>query len=225
MPVNGVNSAGSTSSSDRNYLNTIGNKDNKNTAGKVYNAVFSDKDKDDLSINDFFDMMILQLTHQDFMNPVDDTQYLSQMAQFATMQEMMDLCQYSKQNYVMSMLGKEVTISKNKIGGQKQDTSGVVEKIMLQDGDYKIYVDGKPYDLNKVVQIGSDSKTNTDKTDSSDKTDDKTDAADKTDTTDDTVADGNLDEINKNDDKDKTETEPESTADTVTAEKSALADG
>lgn len=147
MPLNGV-------SSDRNYTNMING--GTESTGKVYNAVFSEKDKDDLTVMDFFNMMITQLTNQDFMNPVDDTQYLAQMAQFATMQEMMDLCQYSKQNYVMGMLGKEVTIGKNKIGGQTENITGVVEKIMLEDNEYKIYVDGKPYDLSKVTQISAE---------------------------------------------------------------------
>lgn len=146
MPIDGI-------SSDRLYSSII---NGTNTTGKVYDAVFSDEDKGDLSVNDFFDMMITQLTNQDFMNPVDDTQYLAQMAQFATMQEMMDLCQYSKQNYVMAMLGKEVCLSQNVIGGETTSTTGVVEKILLEDDEYKVYVNGKPYDLNKVTQIAAE---------------------------------------------------------------------
>lgn len=143
---------GSVTSSDRNYMDII---NGTGSTGKVYNAVFSDSDDSDLSVNDFFNMMITQLTNQDFMNPVDDTQYLAQMAQFATMQEMMDLCQYSKQNYVMGMLGQEVTVSVNKIGGASDSVTGRVEKIMLDNGDYKIYINGKPYDYSKVTQIST----------------------------------------------------------------------
>ncbi|MGN1087076.1 MAG: flagellar hook assembly protein FlgD [Porcipelethomonas sp.] len=150
-------------SSDRNYTSML----NGGTTGKVYNAVFGDEDDSNLSVNDFFNLMITQLTNQDFMNPVDDTEYMSQMAQFATMQEMMDLCQYSKQNYVMSMLGKEVTIGKNMIGGSTGSVTGVVEKIALEDDEYKIYIDGKPYDLNKVTQISAGKDENSDNADNS----------------------------------------------------------
>lgn len=150
-------------SSDRNYTSML----NGGTTGKVYNAVFGDEDDSNLSVNDFFNLMITQLTNQDFMNPVDDTEYMSQMAQFATMQEMMDLCQYSKQNYVMSMLGKEVTIGKNMIGGSTGSVTGVVEKIALEDDEYKIYIDGKPYDLNKVSQISAGKDESSDNADNS----------------------------------------------------------
>lgn len=157
MAVNGV-------SSDRNYTSML---NGGGTTGKVYNAVFGDEEDSNLTINDFFNLMITQLTNQDFMNPVDDTEYMSQMAQFATMQEMMELCKYSKQNYVMSMLGKEVTIGKNKIGGSTESTTGVVEKIALEDDEYKIYIDGTPYDLSKVTQISSGKNESSEDSDNS----------------------------------------------------------
>lgn len=137
--------------SDRNYLDIL---NGTASTGKTYDAVFGDSNSD-LSVNDFFNMMINQLTNQDFMNPVDDTQYLAQMAQFATMQEMMDLCQYSKQNYVMGMLGREVTVSKNEIGGDVTTVTGKVEKITVEDDEYKIYVNGTPYDYDKVSVINN----------------------------------------------------------------------
>ena len=35
--------------------------------------------------------MLNQLSNQDFMNPVDDTQYMSQLAQIASMQAMQEM--------------------------------------------------------------------------------------------------------------------------------------
>lgn len=160
MPVNSATSA----SSDRNYLDII---NGTASTGKKYNAVFGDNESD-LSVNDFFNMMIQQLTNQDFMNPVDDTQYLAQMAQFATMQEMMDLCQFSKQNYVMGMLGRSVTVSKNEIGGESTSVTGKVDKITVENNEYKIYVDGKPYDYKKVTMINDSASETKLETDSDD---------------------------------------------------------
>lgn len=144
----------SATSSDRNYLDIL---NGTASTGKTYNAVFGDKEQN-LSNSDFLQLMVNQLTNQDFMNPIDDSQYLSQMAQFSTMEEMMQLCQYSKQNYVMAMLGKEVTVSNNTIGGETKSVTGKVEKVVLEKDDYKIYIDGKPYDYSKVTVVSDGSQ-------------------------------------------------------------------
>ena len=150
-------------SSDRNYLDLI---NGTASTSKKYNAKFDNSDKD-LSVQDFFNMMVTQLTNQDFMNPVDDTQYLAQMAQFATMQEMMDLCSYSKQNYVMDMLGKEVTLESHEIGGESKLITGKVDKIGIENNEYKVYIDGTPYDYSKVKSINGEA-VNKSVTDNSD---------------------------------------------------------
>jgi len=119
----------SPTAADRNYMDLL---NGTSSIGTKCDAEFGDAESD-LSVNDFFNMMITQLTNQDFMNPVDDTQYLAQMAQFATMQEMMDLCQFSKQNYVMGMLGREVTVQKHEVGGETKTVTGKVDKKLLKN--------------------------------------------------------------------------------------------
>ena len=51
-----------------------------------WDAVFVDKDDNGLNMDSFLKLMVTQLTNQDFMNPVDDTQFVTQMAQFSTLQ-------------------------------------------------------------------------------------------------------------------------------------------
>lgn len=143
----------------RNYDKLYGNNQNNsnpkvsNTNADYNNAVFSDKEKDGLKVEDFFNLMLAQLTNQDFMNPVDDTQYLSQLAQFASMQQMMELGEYSKQNYIMSMMGKYAVAGENKVGGTQDITEGYVEKISIEKGEYRIFVNGKPFSPDQIKQL------------------------------------------------------------------------
>ncbi len=143
MAVNGVGG-------DRNYTSML---DGTASTNKVYDAVFGNADDNQLSSDDFYTLMITQLTNQDFMNPVDDTQYIAQMAQFSTMDQMMELCQFSKQNYAMSMLGKEVTIGKYAIGGDSKAITGIVEKVAMEDDTFKLYINGQPYEMADVTQV------------------------------------------------------------------------
>lgn len=141
-------------STDYSWLNNLSSvKDPQKTSGTSFNAIFEDEKDKSVSVDDFFNLMLQQLTNQDFMNPTDDTQYLAQLAQFATMEQMIELGEHSKQNYVTSLLGKEVIVTKNNIGGGAEQKTGIVERVGIKDGDYKIYVDGDPYSLDKITDI------------------------------------------------------------------------
>ena len=96
----------------------------------TWNAVFEEK-KPGVTADDFLTLMVAQLTNQDFMNPVDDTQYVTQLAQFTTMQQMQEMANYTKTSYVMSLVGKNVTAAKITVSGELQKETGVIQSISL----------------------------------------------------------------------------------------------
>lgn len=113
--------------------------------------------KEDVSVQDFLQLMIAQLRNQDFTNPVDDTQYVSQLAQFATMQQMQELAYYSKTNYTLGLVGKTVTVASYSLGGQISKDTGPVEKVALVNNEYMLTVNGKSYKLNQIMSVGEGS--------------------------------------------------------------------
>lgn len=121
--------------------------------GNHINAVYEDESSKDVSVDSFLQLMIAQLQNQDFTNPMDDTQYVTQLAQFATMQQMQELAYYSKSNYVMSMVGKDVTVAKMSIGGSVDKITGPVEKISVVNNEFMVFVKGKAYQLNEIMEI------------------------------------------------------------------------
>ncbi len=125
------------------------------------NTVFTDKQSNDLTSEDFLNLMITQLKNQDFMNPSSDTEFLSQLAQFTSMQYMQELANYSKQNYVSALIGQTITASKFKVDGSLDSTTGVVTKISLVDDEYTIYIGDKSYTLDQIMEIGVTSKPST----------------------------------------------------------------
>lgn len=113
--------------------------------------------KEDVSVQDFLQLMIAQLRNQDFTNPVDDTQYVSQLAQFATMQQMQELAYYSKTNYTLGLVGKTVTVASYSLGGNVNKDVGPVEKVALVNNEYLVTVNGKSYKLNQIMSVGEGS--------------------------------------------------------------------
>lgn len=125
----------------------------KAAKGGNYNAVFTDKKDNGVKVDDFLNLMVQQLANQDFMNPVDDTQYLAQLAQFASMQQMQELAAYSKSNYVMSLFGKDVTVAKVGMSGKVDKATGPIEKVSLVNNEYTLTVKGKSYTLEQIMEI------------------------------------------------------------------------
>jgi hypothetical protein len=132
----------------------ISGSDRIDSTTNKWNIVTTDKkNNSDLDFSDFLNLMIVQLKNQDFMNPVDDSEYMTQMTQFASMQAMNELASYSKTNYAMSMVGKEVTASRYTVSGNLDTTTGIVEKVSLVNNEYVLYVGGKTYSLDQVMQV------------------------------------------------------------------------
>lgn len=130
------------------------------STGSNYNAVFTDEsDNSILDPDQFLNLLVLQMQNQDFMNPMDDTTYITQMTQFSNMQQMQKMAEYSQTSYAMSLVGKTVTASRIQVNGSLDTTTGVVDKVSLLDGEYVLYVGGKTYTLSQImsIQTGSES--------------------------------------------------------------------
>jgi len=123
-----------------------------NGTGNVIDAVFADSN-DTVTMEDFLTLMVAQLKNQDFMNPMDDTAYITQLAQISSMQQMEEMNYNSKSTYVASLIGKTVTAAKFNIKGEVVEKTGPVEKVSLLDGEFVVYVDGEAYDMNEIMTI------------------------------------------------------------------------
>lgn len=128
--------------------------------GKVYNQVFTDEADNGISIDSFLKIMVTQLTNQDFMNPVDDSQFVTQLAQFSTLQQMSDMTSNMKNNYMLSLVGQTVTCAKFSVSGSLIKETGKVERIILADNDYSIYVNGEKFSLSQIMELGEKSTAN-----------------------------------------------------------------
>ena len=136
--------------------------------GDVIDAVFGDASDKAVSMEDFLTLMVAQLKNQDFMNPVDDTQYVTQLAQISTMQQMEEMAYNAKSTYVTSLVGKTVTAAKFMVAGDLKKTEGVVNKVSLLDGKFVIYVEGESYGMDEIMEIRTEApeKDGTDPPDS-----------------------------------------------------------
>ena len=129
-------------------------------SAKNVNAVYEDS-KTDIGVEDFLQLMIAEIQNMDFMSSEtsDSSAYVTQLAQITTMQQMEQLAYYSKTNYVMGLVGKEVTVADYSLGGNVTTDVGIVEKISLSGEDLQVYVNGKAYSTSKIMSVNNPEAT------------------------------------------------------------------
>jgi flagellar basal-body rod modification protein FlgD len=107
-----------------------------------------------LDKDDFLKILITQLTNQDPTQPLEDKEFIAQMAQFSTLEQMMNMSGDLSKVYSLinrtnaySLLGKTATV----FDGAERIT-GTVEAVSGDDFP-QIMVGGKYYDYNSVETV------------------------------------------------------------------------
>ena len=112
--------------------------------------------KTSLGVDDFLKLLTVQLQHQDPMKPMEDAQFMGQMAQFAALEQTKELAtsfsEFTKLqnlNSVQQFLGKTVTVDK----GDGSTDAGTVSEVSLVGTDPQIYLNGVKYNMSSVVSV------------------------------------------------------------------------
>ena len=119
--------------------------------------------KQQLNQDDFLKLLTTQLSNQDPLKPMDDTQFIAQMAQFSALQQATTLTKdfeaFSSAQQITSaqnLLGRTVTLSTD-----GTDATGPVNEIRISNGAAQIIVNGVGYDPAKVTSVVPTAAANT----------------------------------------------------------------
>lgn len=109
-----------------------------------------------LNSNDFMKLLSVQFQHQDPMKPMEDTAFISQMAQFTSLEQSNSLVQQLTQlsarqdaTAANSFLGHQVTLDDG-TGGTK---SGRVDGVEYTTGKPRLVVGDSTYPLSAVLLV------------------------------------------------------------------------
>jgi flagellar basal-body rod modification protein FlgD len=96
-------------------------------------SVIQGKDASEMGMEDFFNLLVAQLTNQDMMNPTNDTEFIAQMAQFSSLQGIQTIQEYQLSSYAATYIGKFVTIANLTESGTMETIVGQVDSITYYD--------------------------------------------------------------------------------------------
>jgi len=117
-----------------------------------YADLFTDKRNDSISIETFYKLLMAEMSNQDPLEPMSNTDFISQMANFTSLQVQQDALYYNNSSYAASMVGKTVIVAVSTGTGLDVQT-GTVSRVNFTGGEFNITVDGKEYPLKNVMEI------------------------------------------------------------------------
>lgn len=107
-----------------------------------------------LQKDDFLRLLITQLTHQDPTEPMKDREFIAQMAQFSTLEQMTNmnndfgrLAGILSTTQALGLLGKTVEV----LNGDR-NIEGVVEEVIGREFP-QVLVNGKYYDFDLIERV------------------------------------------------------------------------
>ena len=105
----------------------------------------ADAQKSQLGKDAFLKLLTTQLQHQDPLNPMEDTEFMGQMAQFSTLEQITNMAGANTAmadnlafNKSVSLIGRTVTY----MDEDKQTHTGTVDRVTTKDGKPALTVGG-----------------------------------------------------------------------------------
>lgn len=153
-----------------NVTSEITTMQNQTTANNIAEQRRNPSSKTD-DKNMFLNLMLQQLQNQDPTEPTSNTEWLSQLAQYSSLEQMTsmneglgnvmgyiqamyaDMCASSEISQTLSLIGKEVTIQDPEDKEGKTKITGTVSEASFEDGIGKVKINDKYYSIANIIAV------------------------------------------------------------------------
>ncbi|MCF6154405.1 MAG: hypothetical protein E3K36_03960 [Candidatus Brocadia sp.] len=128
----------------------------------------------EISMNNFLTLFVTQLQNQNPLEPTDNSEFMSQLAQFSALEQEQQQTEYlssmtsidtaslqlDQLTMASTFIGKTITYSSD--GNDKETLTGVVEGVKLEeDGTVSFIVHGKSVSISNLIEVSEASTTKT----------------------------------------------------------------
>ena len=125
------------------------------SASNSYIPTASDsKSGNELDKDAFLQLLVTQMQYQDPLNPSDSTEYMSQLAQYSSLEATMNISDTLEKGNSLNLVGEYVIMNTTDSAGNTTQISGLVEYATVKDGNVLLSINDTYYpaeDLDSVV--------------------------------------------------------------------------
>lgn len=108
----------------------------------------------ELGKNDFLNLLVTQLRYQDPLEPTDDKEFIAQMAQFSSLEQMQNINSSMTNSQAFSLIGKDVTANVTDPKTLEVKTvTGLVSTVKMRDGKTFLMINNQEVEADKVVEV------------------------------------------------------------------------
>ena len=109
-----------------------------------------------LGKDDFLKLLVAQLQHQDPMQPTDNAEYMGQLAQFSTLEQITNVGKEMERLRTSSQVDQAVALIGKEVGYTTADdttATGVVDAVSIDDGEIHLKVGDTKISPSDVVSV------------------------------------------------------------------------
>lgn len=106
-----------------------------------------------LGKNEFLKILATQLANQDPLEPTSDTEFIAQMAQFSSLEQMQSMAASSESSQAYALIGKDILANVADASGQMQQIMGRVDGVRRSGDTQYVTMGNYMVPLKSILQI------------------------------------------------------------------------
>ena len=119
------------------------------SAATTTSGTTKSKTNNELGKDDFLQLLVTQLQHQDPLAPMEDKDFIAQMAQFTSLEQMKNMNNSVQITQATSFIGKQVTWADS----QGNEMAGVVKSVKIVNGEARVLVGDQTLELKQILTV------------------------------------------------------------------------
>ena len=115
-----------------------------------------DSSNNELGMDDFFQLLTTQLTAQDPLNPMDNTEFISQMATFSSLTQMEQIADNTAITQEQQLAAATVNLLGKQVEGTSADgqvVAGIVNRVELIEGQMVPFVGDNQVPFDSIYKV------------------------------------------------------------------------